>query len=42
MKGYNLKDNLVKLKNIKNSFKEPMLLNINTNRMFWHAGAGRG
>ena len=26
--------------NIKNFFKEPMLLNINTNRLFWHSGAG--
>ena len=25
---------------LKNVFKKPMLLNINTNRYFWHAGAG--
>ena len=22
-------------------FKKPLLLNINTNRMFWHSGAGQ-
>ena len=40
MKGYNLNDNLRKFLNIKNIFQEPMLLNINTNRLFWHSGAG--
>ena len=24
----------------KNFFKKPTLLNINTNRLFWHSGAG--
>ena len=42
MKGYNLKDNPCEIEKYKKFFfKEPMLLNINTNRMFWHAGAGR-
>ncbi len=42
MKGYNLKDNPSEIEKYKKFFfKEPMLLNINTNRMFWHAGAGR-
>ena len=34
MKGYNLNDNPKEILNIKNIFKEPMLLNINTNRLF--------
>ncbi len=33
----NPKDIFLKLKNV---FKKPLLLNINTNRFFWHAGAG--
>ena len=42
MKGYNLSDSPKEiLKYQKNFFKEPMLLNINTNRLFWHAGAGK-
>ncbi len=42
MKGYNLNDNPTEIiKYQKYFFKEPMLLNINTNRLFWHAGAGK-
>tara|TARA_B100000989_G_scaffold299059_1_gene292680 strand:- start:12034 stop:12876 length:843 start_codon:yes stop_codon:yes gene_type:complete len=42
MKGYNLKDSPNEIEKYKKFFfKEPMLLNINTNRMFWHAGAGK-
>ena len=42
MRGYDLNDNPKKYTNIKNIFlKEPMLLNINTNGLFWHAGAGK-
>ncbi len=41
MRGYDLKDDPVEIsKYQKYFFKEPMLLNINTNRLFWHAGAG--
>ncbi len=41
MKGYNLNDNPKEIfKYKKYFFKEPMLLNINTNRLFWHSGAG--
>ena len=25
----------------QNFFKKPILVNINTNRLFWHAGAGQ-
>ena len=42
MKAYNIKDSpaeIIKFK--KYFFKEPMLLNINTNRLFWHSGAGQ-
>lgn len=42
MKGYDLNDspkNIIKFK--KFFFKEPMLLNIRTNRLFWHSGAGQ-
>jgi hypothetical protein len=41
MKAYNISDNPLSIKKYENFFfKEPMLLNINTNRLFWHAGAG--
>jgi TPP-dependent pyruvate/acetoin dehydrogenase alpha subunit len=41
MKGFDLSDNPKEiLKYKKFFFKEPMLLNVNTNRLFWHAGAG--
>tara|TARA_B100001093_G_scaffold520484_1_gene616562 strand:+ start:2585 stop:3427 length:843 start_codon:yes stop_codon:yes gene_type:complete len=42
MKGFNLKDSPSEIEKYKKFFfKEPMLLNINTNRMFWHSGAGK-
>ena len=41
MKGYNISDDPIDiLKYQKYFFTEPMLLNINTNRLFWHSGAG--
>ena len=41
MKGFNISDNPLEIKKYqKYFFKEPMLLNINTKRLFWHAGAG--
>ncbi len=41
MKGFDLKDDPRKIfKYKKYFFKEPTLLNINTNRLFWHSGAG--
>jgi len=42
LKGYNLNDSpneILKYKSIL--FKEPVLLNIETNRLFWHSGAGK-
>ena len=42
LKGYNISDNpneIMKYKSIL--FKEPVLLNIETNRLFWHSGAGK-
>jgi TPP-dependent pyruvate/acetoin dehydrogenase alpha subunit len=42
MKGFELDDNpnnIIKYK--KFFFKEPVLLNIKTNRLFWHSGAGQ-
>ena len=42
MRGYDLKDSPKEIfKFQRYFFKEPMLLNINTNRLFWHAGAGK-
>ena len=42
MDGYQINDNPSNIYNLKNKFfKKPMLLNINTNRLFWHAGAGQ-
>jgi TPP-dependent pyruvate/acetoin dehydrogenase alpha subunit len=43
MKGYNIDDNPLSIMNILKdyNFEEPMLLNINTVRKYWHAGAGR-
>ena len=39
--SYNISDDpLVIKKHMKNVFEEPMLLNINTNRRYWHAGPG--
>ena len=41
MKGFNLTDSPNEIEKFKKYFfKEPMLLNINTNRLFWHSGAG--
>lgn len=41
MKAFNINDDPREiLKYQKFFFKEPMLLNINTNRLFWHSGAG--
>ena len=42
MRGYQLDDKPEKIDFYKKYFfKEPMLLNINTNRLFWHSGAGK-
>jgi|TARA_B110000027_G_C16059903_1_gene273933 acetoin:2,6-dichlorophenolindophenol oxidoreductase subunit alpha len=41
MKGFEINDDPASfLKYKKYFFKEPMLLNIKTNRLFWHSGAG--
>ena len=41
MRAYNIDDNPTSInKYSKFFFKEPMLLNINTHRLFWHSGAG--
>ena len=41
MLGFDLKDDPLQIiKYEKYFFKKPMLLNINTSRLFWHAGAG--
>jgi len=41
VKSFNIPDDpMVIHKHLENSFDEPMLLNINTIRKFWHAGAG--
>ena len=42
MKGFNISDDPSSINRYKKYFfKEPMLLNINTNRLFWHSGAGQ-
>ena len=41
MKGLILMIVQMKYLSSKDFFKEPMLLNINTNRIFWHSGAGK-
>jgi TPP-dependent pyruvate/acetoin dehydrogenase alpha subunit len=42
MKAWNISDDPSELLKISDSlFKEPILLNINTNRLFWHSGAGQ-
>ncbi len=42
MDGYNIDDNPNEIARIsKDFFKKPVLVNINTNRLFWHAGAGK-
>ena len=39
--GYEINDDPILIKKYsKNIFKKPTLLNINTNRIYWHAGAG--
>ena len=39
--SYNISDNPVEIKkHLENVFDGPMLLNINTNRRYWHAGPG--
>ena len=41
--SFDLKDDPKKIYNNINKylFKKPMLINIHTNRIFWHAGAGK-
>jgi pyruvate dehydrogenase E1 component alpha subunit len=43
MKGHNIDDNPLSIIDVLNdyNFKEPMLLNINTTRKYWHSGAGQ-
>ena len=42
LEGYNCDDNPLNiLKYSKYFFKKPCLLNINTNRIYWHAGGGK-
>ena len=42
MQGYNINDDPVDLlKYSEIYFKKPCLLNINTNRIYWHAGSGK-
>jgi pyruvate dehydrogenase E1 component alpha subunit len=43
MKGYNIDDNPLSIMDVLEdyNFEEPMLLNINTTRKYWHAGAGQ-
>jgi len=42
MPGYNIEDNPETIKEfLNNTFEGPMLLNIKTNRKYWHSGAGQ-
>ena len=42
MRGFNIEDNPEIIKEqLKDVFNGPMLLNINTNRKYWHSGAGQ-
>ena len=42
MRGFNIEDNPEIIKeHLKDVFDGPMLLNINTNRKYWHSGAGQ-
>ena len=42
MKGFEINDDPEEIDGYKKYFfKEPMLLNIKTNRLFWHSGAGQ-
>ena len=41
MKGMNIDDNPMTIRDaLDQAFNGPMLLNVNTHRKFWHAGAG--
>ena len=41
VKSFDISDDPIDIKNhLKNVFKDPLLLNINTVRKYWHAGAG--
>ena len=41
MEGFQINDDPKEIYNLKKFFfKKPTLLNINTNRLFWHSGAG--
>ena len=41
IKSFDIDDNPLAIKKFdKFFFKEPLLLNINTNRLWWHSGAG--
>lgn len=42
IESHNIKDDPQEIYKLKNKFfKKPILININTNRLFWHAGAGQ-
>ena len=42
MNGYTINDDPLNIKKVsKDIFKKPILLNINTNRIYWHAGSGK-
>ena len=42
MKGFEINDDPININKFKKDFfKKPMLLNIKTNRLFWHSGAGQ-
>lgn len=42
MDGHTLDDDPLSIKKLsKDLFKKPLLLNINTNRIYWHAGGGK-
>jgi len=42
IQSFDIKDSPEEIYKHKNKFfKQPLLLNINTNRLFWHSGAGR-
>jgi pyruvate dehydrogenase E1 component alpha subunit len=41
IEAYNISDDPTEiLSKLKNTIQEPLLLNINTTRLFWHSGAG--
>ena len=42
MNGHTINDDPLNIKKVsKDIFKKPILLNINTNRIYWHAGSGK-